>query len=357
MKQASPFPISHNYLFIGGGSGGHITPLLAVAKALPDADIFFLCSEKKLDAEFLQQANVPFDTLPAPRRDFSFFASFIRNYKKTSRILRERNIDAVFSKGGAVSVPACLAAWRRKIPVVLHESDVVMGNANRVVAKIAARVCLGFPTSYKLQATTFLTGNPIRPDMTQGKKEVALKITGFTGTRPILLVVGGSQGAQAINDVITGNLDALLTLCDVIHITGTGKKKDITRPGYWASEMSSGQLHHFYAAADIAVSRASASMMTELAANSVPTILVPIRGFANDHQYKNAMMARDNGNCSLLLQEELWKTLVPEISRILADDGLRSQMRKNITTLSRPDASGRIAGIISECVASRKNLP
>jgi len=264
-----------------------------------------------------------------------------------------------FRTGGNVRVTTCTAGKRRGIPVVIHESDSVMGNSNRKVARFAAHICRGFATHSEetFAAPVTHTGNPIRDEMSRGSKEEALRITGHSGSRPILLVVGGSQGAKAINDVITEQLDDILKTCDVIHITGTGKKKDIVRAGYWASEMAAGQLAHFYAAADIAISRASASMMTELAANAVPKFLIPIRGLSQDHPCKNTIKARDNGGCVLLLQEEMQEKLISEISRILADDGLRSQMSKKITTLYEPNATVRIAKIIASCVASRKNLP
>ncbi len=354
-------PISHAYLFVGGGSGGHIVPMLAVADALKkyqrDADIFFLCSEKQVDQEFLKDAGVAYDTLPIPMRGLRFPILFLRNYRKAARILDERKTQAVFCKGGGVSVPACIAARMRGIPIVVHESDAVMGNSNRRVARFATKICLGMAGSYKQDPRTQVTGNPVRTVVTQGEKEKALKITGFTGTRPILLVMGGSQGAQSINESIWKDLDALLRLCDVIHLTGAGKQKTISRAGYWSSEMSSGELHHFYALADLCVCRAGAGSIGELAANGIPTILVPIRGLAHDHQYKNAIMARDNGGCVLVLQEEMEEKLVSEISRILADDGLRSQMRKKISALYHPEAAVRIAEIIASCVAKGKKLP
>lgn len=346
----NPIPISHRYLFVGGGSGGHTVPLLAVRQALlkkePGAEIRFLSSEKQLDHDFLEREGIAYDPVPYPRLGMSFIPSFWKNYGTAARIIRNWKPDAVFSKGSALSVPACIIARMKGIPVVLHESDAVMGSANRFVTRLATTVCTGFPDSRYVH-----TGNPVREQMTHGSREEGLRLTGLSGTRPILLVMGGSQGAQSINETIWKNLDALLKVCDVIHLTGTGKQKTISRAGYWSSEMSSGELHHLYAVTDLAVSRAGAGSIGELAANGIPTILVPIRGLAHDHQYKNALVARDNGGCVLLLQEEIGKKLISEISRILADDGLRSQMRKKISAMHHPEAAVRIAKIIAECVA------
>lgn len=352
--------MSRRYLFVGGGSGGHTVPLIAVRQSLltiePDADIRMLTSDKRIDREFMERERLSYDTVPYPRMGFSFIPSFLRNYKTSARILEAFKPDVIFSKGGALSLPVCIAAYGKNIPIVQHESDIVMGNANRFVSMLARKVCLGFPSG-KESAKFFLTGNPVRTQMTQGTKEEGLEITGLSGTKPVLLISGGSQGAQTINEVIWSNLDTLLSICDVAHLTGIGKKRDIARPGYWSSEMSSDQLHHLYAIADLAISRAGAGNISELAANAIPTILVPIRGLAHDHQYKNAVVARDNGGCVLVLQEEIGEKLISEISRILGDDGLRSQMSKKITNLYQPNAAVRIAKIIVECVASRKNLP
>lgn len=352
----------HRYLFVGGGSGGHTVPLLAVRQALlsfePDADIRFLTSEKQLDKNFLDAEGVRYDSVPYPRLGASFVPSFLKNYRAASTIIRAWKPDAIFSKGGALSIPACIIARMKGIPIVQHESDVVMGNANRFVAMLARKVCLGFGNGELSNGAKFIaTGNPVRTQMTQGKREEGLRITGFSGTRPILLISGGSQGAQSINETVWNNLDALLAMCDVAHLTGMGKQKSISRAGYWSAEMSSDQLHHLYAIADLAISRAGAGNISELAANGIPTILVPIRGLAQDHQYKNAIVASNNGGCVLLLQEEMAEKLIPEISRILANDGLRSQMRKKFSAMHHPEAAVRIAKIISSCVAKAKNLP
>lgn len=360
--------MSHRYLFVGGGSGGHTVPLLAVRQAVlkiePDAEIRIITSDRDIDREFMEREGLSFDAVPYPRMGPAFPGSFLRNYRTASRVIRAWKPDVVFSKGGALSVPACIAARLRGIPVVLHESDSVMGSANRFVARIAMKVCVGFAPQDMGHETRdehsylkthisklIITGNPVRPRMTEGSREEALLLTGFSGAKPILLVTGGSQGAQAINEAVWNDLDALLDICDVAHLTGTGKLRSISRPGYWSSEMSSDMLHHLYAAADMAVSRAGAGSIGELAANGIPTILVPIRGLAQDHQYKNAIVARDNGGCVLLLQEELPEKLVPEISRILKDEGLRSQMRKKFSAMHHPEAAVRIAKIIAECVA------
>jgi len=209
-----PRPTPRKYLFVGGGSGGHTVPLLAVRQALlrkePTAEIRFLSSEKQLDREFLEREKVAYDSVPYPRLDASFLPSFWKNYMTAARIIRNWKPDVVFSKGGALSIPACIVARMKGIPVVLHESDAVMGNANRFVSTLATRICLGFPTPYALPPTTSFTGNPVREQMAHGSREEGLRLTGLGGTRPIVLIMGGSQGAQSINETTWAELKRVI---------------------------------------------------------------------------------------------------------------------------------------------------
>ncbi|MEK7562854.1 MAG: glycosyltransferase, partial [Patescibacteria group bacterium] len=218
-------------LFVGGGTLGHIIPAVAVArewmKQHPDAAVHFVCSPRG-EAAFLEKENLPHTMLDAPRLSWNFPWKFFLAYQKSQVLLQSLKPDLVFSKGGYVSVPVCLAAKRMKIPIILHESDAVMGRANRLIAKLSTKICLGFPThdarSHHSPLTTYeFTGNPLRPEITRGSRAEGLRLTGFSGSRPILLIMGGSQGAQAINEWTVRHLEDLTAVCDVIHLTGTGK--------------------------------------------------------------------------------------------------------------------------------------
>lgn len=347
-------------LYVSGGSAGHLAPLVAVERAIKQVDKgaehLFLCSDRPEDSSYLRHEHVTFRVIPRPRRSLSMPFAFVRNYRESKKAIREFKPDVVFSKGGAVSVPACLAAKHLKIPIVIHESDAVLGRANVIIAQWATAVCLGFPlqtrnSQTRKLANIIVTGNPIRPEITQGKKEEGCRITGLTGKRPVLLVLGGSQGAEALNTAVQKNIDALLGLCDIVHLTGKGKKGASPRRGYWTMEFAYGELPHLYAIATIALSRAGAGSISELAANGIPTILVPIRGLAHDHQMRNATTAQENGKCILLLQEDLSQEFVQTVKKLLSDTEHLSKISKSIQSLHHPDASGRIAEIIAGCVA------
>jgi UDP-N-acetylglucosamine--N-acetylmuramyl-(pentapeptide) pyrophosphoryl-undecaprenol N-acetylglucosamine transferase len=272
----------------------------------------------------------------------------LRAVRRAGEILRTVRPDIVFSKGGYVSVPVCLAARRRRIPIVLHESDAVSGYANRFVGLWADRVCLGFPSESTKDPRCTITGNPVRAAMTQGSREEGLRLTGFSGERPVLLVLGGSQGAHALNEAIAEHFHALAAQWDVIHITGRGKSRaGLEGPHSWNREFVMGELPHLYAIADLALSRAGAGVVAELAANGIPAILVPLRGVGHDHQQRNALAAAATGGCRVLQQEDLPRELPALLRSLAGDAGARKRMGAAIRKLHHPDASRQIVKIIA----------
>lgn len=339
IRLRSATPGHARVLLVGGTSAGHLAPMVAVAEALetlePDIVLSFVCSDRALDALFLRAEGRPFATLPVPRGPFAF----ARALRASLRILQKEKPDVVFSKGSAVSVPLCYVARLKGIPVVLHESDAVMGRANRIISLIARQTLLG----------THI-GNPIRTRVTAGNRDEGLRIAGLEGKKPILLVMGGSQGAKAINDAVVANLDTLLRTVDVIHLAGAGKLSAVRKHGYYATEFGSDTLPHLYAATDLAVSRAGAGSIAELAACGIPAILVPIRGLANDHQAKNAEAAEKTGAVTLLPQERL-----DELPRLIVDivgDPIKQQtMRDACRYAARPEAARLIAETVLSSVA------
>jgi len=343
-------------LFVGGASIGHIAPSLAVMQQLkgivPDVQCHFVCLPSKMETDYLKQNGCTYSTVDSPRLSFSFLWKFPRAYKQAAVLLSEIKPDVVFSKGGHISVPVCLAAKKRKIPIVLHESDVVGGRANRIVAKWAEKICTGFPAEHATDKHIY-TGNPIRQEVVQGEKKEGLRITGFSGDRPVLLVIGGSQGAQALNHAVTHHIHKLLKICDVIHITGAGKSGSSAEdPRYFRRDFVHEELPHLYAIADLALSRAGANILSELSANGIPTIIVPLRKVGHDHQQKNAEAAVAMGGCILLDQRSLEHNLGLKVKRCLLEKNVAKSMSKAARNLASPEASLRIAKILSKFLAS-----
>ncbi len=340
-------------LCVGGGSIGHIAPAVAVAHALksshPDLIVHFVTSPRLDDRKFVERAGFPVDALNAPRISFSFPWKFYRAVRASLEILRRVEPQVIFSKGGYVSAPICAAARRLKIPIVLHESDTTSGHANRLVAKWADHICTGFETTEVTEHMTW-TGNPVRDGVTNGSREEGLRITGFSGERPILLVMGGSQGAKALNRFARERFGALHPLCDIVHITGPGKNMMKKQDGYFPLEFAYEELPHLYAIADLAVSRAGAGSIAELAANGIPSLLVPLRGVAHDHQQKNALHAEKFGGAIVEQQGNL-DEIVKWVGVIMSDSSRREAMSEQIHTLHRPEAARQIAKILGRYLA------
>ena len=215
----------------------------------------------------------------------------------------------------------------------------------------------GFPSSHHKQSVLRThTGNPLRANITKGNKKEGLRLTGLSGKKPILLVVGGSQGSVGINNAVIKNIDDLLLRTDIIHITGRRKSqvpnlKSQISPHYYQTEFTHEEIKHFYACSDIALSRAGTGSIGELSANGIPTVLVPLRGVGHDHQYHNAQTAVATGGCLYLEQSTMDTQLVPTIHALVTNKDLRKEMSEKIRTLSHRDAALHIADIIAQTLA------
>lgn len=350
-------------LLVGGLSAGHLSPLLAVAEEAkrrdPGCQTLFVCSKKESDIAFLNAAHVTHATVTHPTRSVRALIDFPKALHDARRVLSTFHPDVIFSKGGAVSLPLCLIAWGRDIPIVLHESDAVMGLANRIISVFAKKVCLGFPQIKKetLHSSLFtlhsiVTGNPIRSFIKSGNKAKGLQVTSFSGKRPILLIMGGSQGAAEINRVVLQKLDELLALCDIIHITGKGKETATNKKGYRPFSFVNEELPHLYACATIALSRAGAGAISELATWAIPTILVPLSGLAQDHQTKNAEFLSATHAAQVLEQNILEQKLVATVQNLISNESSQKAMGATLQSLMEPDAARLLADTIFKCIST-----
>ncbi|TSC80505.1 MAG: UDP-N-acetylglucosamine--N-acetylmuramyl-(pentapeptide) pyrophosphoryl-undecaprenol N-acetylglucosamine transferase [Candidatus Peregrinibacteria bacterium Gr01-1014_25] len=360
-------------LLVGGGSLGHVAPLIAVWKEmqtlLPHASAHVLCAKREDEIDFCRDAGLPATGLPRLRSSPTAIVAFLRGFVTSWRVIRARRPSVVFCKGGSLSIPAVITARIYGIPVVLHESDAVIGRANRFLAWFAKSVCTGqrivdagcqvvgshcyHPTS-NISHLIF-TGNPVRPEMTRGRRAEGLRITGLKGDRPILLVLGGSQGAQAINEAVVAQLPQLLASCDVIHITGRGKHGAAPQTGYVPLTFARGELAHIFAIATLAVTRGGAGSISELTACAVPMLIVPIRGLAQDHQWKNARAAERLGIASVLEQDDLPR-LAETVSALLVSQATLDAMRERARR-QPADAARRIAKVVLDILAQENQRP
>jgi len=351
-------------LFCGGGSLGHLAPNIAVWETLkekePSAKALFVCSTKKDDRKFLHREHVRFVPLIAPRantllRRLALPILFPIGCLEALMILTIFRPHVIFAKGGYVSVPLCLVGRFLFRPIVLHESDRMMGRANRLLLKFARHLCIGAPEKDIANTDVMMirglsvhaTGNPVRKILTKGTRDGGMRVTKFSGKRPVLLVIGGSQGAEALNRSIWQNLESLIDLCDVVHIAGRGKMNPKKRHGrYMQCEVLYDELEHIYALADVVLSRAGAGAIAELAATGKAAILVPLPDNVQLHQGENARFLRQANAVIVLDQISLEHTLVPTMRNLLSDAHKRRDLGERLRAFADPDAADRVANIL-----------
>jgi UDP-N-acetylglucosamine--N-acetylmuramyl-(pentapeptide) pyrophosphoryl-undecaprenol N-acetylglucosamine transferase len=209
--------------------------------------------------------------------------------------------DLVFSKGGFVAVPVVWAAWLRRIPVIIHESDAIPGLATRLTAPMARKILLGFEDAKcgleKWAQKIQVVGAPIRGEIFEGNRKQALALTGFSGNRPVLLVMGGSGGAMALNDAVMQEKSKLTEHFDMVHLTGAGKGEQVKEAHYLSFPYLKSELKDIYTITSIAVSRAGANSLAELSALGIPALLFPLGlDSSRGDQWANAHAMQKSGH-------------------------------------------------------------
>jgi len=355
-------------LFTGGGTGGHLFPIIAVARALknlqtPDGspiEMIFVgprtIGDEVLEKEGIASRNICAGKL---RRYFSGhnFLDFFRvliGFLQSLWIVYAYMPNVIFSKGGFGSVPAVLVAWLYKIPVLIHESDTIPGLSARLTAKLCKRIAISFPAAAEFfpAKKTALVGNPVRPEISAGTKEQIKTIFQLSGQKPVLLILGGSQGAKTINDIIFIILNALLKKCEIIHQCGEENLEELKNmiganppAGYHLfSFLDEEQMRHALAAADLIVSRAGAGSIFEIAATGKPSILIPLPNSASDHQKLNAFEYAKTGATLVVQSENLAPNFLKDrIFALLENPDLLTKMSQAAKSFARPDAASQIA--------------
>ncbi len=351
-------------LLAGGGSAGHVTPHIALLPRLKAEgfEIHYVGTADGIEHKLMgAREDVTYHSISAGkmRRYFSvknFTDPFrvIKGFFQSRRIYKTVQPDVVFSKGGFVSLPVVLAA-QRKTPVVTHESDYTPGLANRIIAKRADRICVTFEDTLKFVGPKGVhTGTPIRPELYTGDRAEGLKILGFSGERPVLLVMGGSQGAAAINEAVRAALPMLNKRFDVVHLCGECKVDGcVSSPGYMQYEYLSDTLPHVLAAAEIVVSRAGANSVFEFLALAKPALLIPLPLTASrGDQILNAGYFARKGYTAVLEQEKLTPASLAEAVNTLYDGRLHYIARMSADALA--DGADEVLSVIREAAMGRK---
>ena len=303
----------------GGGTAGHVTPNIALIPRLKSLgyEIHYIGSYEGIEKRLVSDFDIPYYGVSTGKfrryfdpKNFSDPFRVLKGLSQAKKLLKEIKPDVVFSKGGFVAVPVIRAAASLKIPCVIHESDLTPGLANKLCIPCARKVCCNFPETLKYipDDKAVLTGSPIREELTTGDKEAAYALTGFDPDMPTILVMGGSQGAAAINKVVREALPRLLPDFQIIHICGKDKMDNllIGTVGYKQFEYIRSELKDLFAITDLVISRAGANAICELLSLRLPNLLIPLpASTSRGDQILNAESFETQGYSMVLREENL----------------------------------------------------
>ncbi len=303
----------------GGGSSGHVTPNIALLPALKreGCDVHYIGSRNGIEMELILKEGIPYHEISAGKlrryfdvKNLTDIFKVVGGLSQAYTILGKLKPSIIFSKGGFVSCPVVWAAWLRRIPVVIHESDMTPGLTNKLSMPFAKAVCYTFPESGRHipENKGIRTGIPIRESLMDGKRQTGRSICGFNDSKPVIMVIGGSLGSEKINNAVRNVLDKLLKDFNICHICGKGNiNSDLNnKHGYRQFEYINEEQPHIYAMADIVVSRAGATVLFELLALKKPNLLIPLsKAASRGDQILNAASFKKQGYSMVLDEEEL----------------------------------------------------
>jgi len=363
-------------LFTGGGTGGHVFPIVAIAREIrriytkKDLEFYYIGPKDEFGLILLSQEGFIVKKIISGkiRRYFSFKNIVDLFFKIPFGILQSFYLilkikpEIIFSKGGSGSISVTICARILGIPVFLHESDIVPGLSNRLSSKWAKKVFVSFPkTEYFDSQKTILAGNPIRKELLEGDAKRAEELFDITLQKPIFLFLGGSQGAEAINDFVLLILNNLLKDFEVIHVTGRNNIKETSAEAQVITDKSlekyyhpigfldEEKLKHAYKIADFVISRSGSGSIFEIAALGKPSILIPLPSAAADHQFKNAYSYAQTGAALVFEQDNLSDDLFLErIHLLFLHPEKLEEMKTAALNFSKPYAAKTIAREILE---------
>jgi len=371
--------VTLNIVYTGGGTSGHRAPLIAVHQALAQltkVKAYYIGTKEDIaskDIRALKKYEVITHQVDAGklRRYWSLdnikdLFKIVKGYYQAKEFLHSTKIDILFAKGGYVTVPVVLAAKKLKIPIITHESDVVMGLANKFNSRWAKVVCTAYPKEYYRgvkRDKLVCTGNLIREELIHAAKNKsvrrAIKIGGreLVANKPVLLILGGSQGSHRINEIIISLLTVLAEKYIVVHQTGVGdiewlngKRKEMSAPEqktyFPVDVLNVSQLADILKMSSLVISR-SGSIVSEIALFGKPAILIPLSNSAGGHQLRNARIFEEKGGAKIIKEENLTpKKLLDQIVKIHNNEKLLVKMQKGMQKLKDSKGAKKVAKII-----------
>ena len=344
----------------GGGTLGHVTPHLALIPRLQEAgyEIHYIGTENGMEAPKMRAVpGVVYHAVKSGKlRRYHSWQNFTDPFRviagafQSARLMGKIKPDVVFSKGGFVAVPVVFGAWLHRVPVLCHESDLTPGLANKLCRPFAKRFATTFPECAEaLGKKAEMTGTPLRPELFTGSREKGLELFGFDGRKPVMLMMGGSSGAQSVNDCLRKALPRLTDDFDIAHICGKGNLDAALdgTAGYTQIEFLDAELPDALAAADLVLSRAGSNALMEFQALDKPMLLVPYpKGASRGDQILNAQSLEKRGLCRVLLQENMTaESLTKALLETWRD---REQLRAAVKKAPPADGTRRVLELIEE---------
>lgn len=339
----------------GGGTSGHVTPNIALLPALIKSGylIHYVGSRDGIEKQLIEREGIPYHSISTGKlrryfdlKNFSDAFRVVGGLRQAYSLLGKLKPAVVFSKGGFVSCPVVWAAWLRRIPVVIHESDMTPGLTNRLSIPFAKTVCYTFPESkpHISAKKGIRTGIPIREELLTGDRLKGKHICGFNNEKPVIMVIGGSQGSEKINGIIRAALKDLLKDFNVCHICGKGniRQELENKKGYKQFEYITEEQPHIFALADIVVSRAGATVLFELLALKKPNLLIPLsKAASRGDQILNAGSFEKQGFSMVLAEEKMnAESLIKSIHNLYASTA------KFVEAMSKYENNSGVAAVI-----------